>query len=118
MKVILEMPHGDYEDSSESSGVDSIDFNVEKMPIDKQRKKGLSKAFRSGKGIIGKFKSDKYFLFTPDGIKPLRYNPKDKDRLLPPDWQKYAVILRDGFGNKNELKEFIRTIVRDLRGDN
>jgi len=112
----MEMPHANYHDtkSGKKVGVDGIDFRVELMPIDNKRKADLTKAFISGKGIIGKLKkSDKYYLFTPKGMMPLKYDDKDKDRLLPPDWQQYAVVLTDEMIKEIKLREIIRGIVRE-----
>ena len=50
-------------------------------------------------------------LFTPDGIKVLKGEPSDKSMILPQDWSKYAVILKDQIG---EIKEVIRKVVREV----
>jgi len=113
--LICELPHGDYDEK----GIDGIDFRIEKMPIPQDQKKELTKNFLSGKGIIGQLpKSKKLMLFTPDGIKVLKGQPKDKSMILPKDWSKYALILKDHLGEitmkKSELKEMIRKVVREV----
>jgi hypothetical protein len=123
MKLIMEFPHIDYRGEK---GIDAMDFRIEKMPISIDRKHYLSNAWKNGNGIIGKMKkTNKFLLFTPTGVKVLRGEPKDKSLLLPPDWQKYAVILKDGVITKerkiniklSELKQMIREQVRESLQD-
>jgi len=115
MKLIMELPHIDY---GSKKGIDAIDFRIEKMPISTDKKHQLSNAWKDGKGIIGKMKkTNKFLLFTPMGVKVLRGEPKDKSLLLPPDWQKYAVILKDwriDMSQKNQIREMIRKVVREI----
>lgn len=114
IKVILrEMPHAVYDREEEIS---SIDFQIEKMPISKDEKSDLLRAFHKGKGIIGKTKKGRILKFTPSGVKVLRGIPTDDVSLLPKDWQKYAKILKDGRTKMNhlELKEMIREMVREV----
>jgi hypothetical protein len=113
--LICELPHGDYAEK----GIDAIDFAIEKLPISPKQKEKLVKNFRSGKGIIGRLpKSNKLMLFTPKGMKVIKQEPKDKSMILPPGWSKYATILKDHIGEiamkKNELKEMIRSLVREI----
>ena len=106
--LICELPHGDYHEK----GIEGIDFRIEKMSLSQDQKKDLVRNFRNGKGIIGKMpKSQKLMLFTPDGIKVLKGEPTDKSMILPADWSKYAVILKDQLG---EIKEVIRKVVREV----
>jgi hypothetical protein len=112
--LICELPHGEYDEK----GIEGIDFRIERLPISQDQKNKLIKAFRSGKGIIGRLpKSNKLMLFTPNGIKVLKGEPKDKSMLLPKDWSKYALILKDHLGeidmNRSELKEVIREVVKE-----
>ena len=110
MKLIMELPPGDYD----KGDIKTIDFRVEKLPISKDEKQKLSRSFLSGKGIIGKMpKSNKFLLFTPNGVKVLRGEPKDKSLVLPPDWQKYAIILKDDI-RINKLREYIRQMVKEV----
>jgi len=109
MKLITELPHANYH----SGNINQIDFQIEKMPISTDQKKTLARAFLSGKGIIGKMaKTNKFFLFTPGGVKVLKNEPKDKSMILPINWQKYAVILKDEI--TSNLVETIRKIVREV----
>jgi len=113
MSLITELPHAEYD----GEGIDAIDFRLEKMPMSADDKKKFAKAFLSGKGIIGLMpKTNKYLLFTPNDIKVLKNKPKDKSLVLPPNWQKYAVILRDWSINMNKerIKEILRPIVREV----
>lgn len=117
-KLICELPHADYGEK----GIEAIDFSIEKLPISQDQKKELTKNFLSGKGIIGRLpKSKKLILFTPDGMKIIKQKPKDKSMILPPEWPKYAIILKDQAGEiamkKLELKEMIREEVRKLIED-
>jgi len=108
MKLITELPHATYS----SGNINGIDFRIEKMPLSNDEKKTFARAFISGKGIIGKLnKSKKYYLFTPDHIKQLLHIPKGVVNILPPYWQKYAVILTD---DARKLEEVIRVIIREL----
>lgn len=112
MNLITEFPHADYDKNPNK--IDAIDFRIEKMPINKEKKADLAKAFHN-KGIIGKMnKSNKYFLFSPTGIKPIKNVPKNDKRLLPPDWQKYAIVLKDNVEEKNRLKTVIQNVVREM----
>jgi hypothetical protein len=113
--LICELPTAEYSER----GVEAIDFRVEKLPISQDQKKKLTKNFLSGKGIIGRLpKSKKLMLFKPDGMKLIKQEPKDKSMLLPQDWSKYALILKDHLGEidmkKSELKEVIREVVREV----
>ena len=119
MKLITELPHANYH----SGNINQIDFQIEKMPISTDQKKTLAKSFLSGKGIIGKMtKTNKFLLFTPKGIGVLKHEPKNKSIILPIDWQKYAVILKDDNEKnimKNEktnakLQEIVRGVVREV----
>jgi len=106
--LICELPHGDYNEK----GIEGIDFRIERMPLSQDQKNDLVRNFRNGKGIIGKMpKSNKLMLFTPNGIKVLKGKPSDKSMILPQDWSKYAVILKDQIG---EIKEIIRKVVREM----
>lgn len=114
MSLIIELPHGDYD----TQGIDAIDFRIEKMPMSNDDKNKLMKAFSSGKGIVGFMpKSNKYLIFTPNSIRVLKTKPTNKSLILPHDWQKYAVILRDWrttMNQKEKLKEILRPIVREF----
>lgn len=106
--LICELPHAEYHEK----GVEAIDFRIEKMPIPQDQKKELTRNFLSGKGVIGRMpKSKKLMLFTPDGMKMLKQEPKDKSMILPADWSKYATILKDQLG---EIKEIVREVVREI----
>ena len=107
MTLITELPHGSYSKGE----INAIDFRIEDLPIPDNKKKALTHAFLTGKGIIGKMpKSGKLILFTPRSVKVLKDKPKDKTLILPLNWQKYAVILKDNI----ELKEMIRRMVREI----
>jgi len=111
MKLITELPHAAYA----TGDINKIDFQIEKMPIPKDQKKKLAKSFLSGKGIIGKMaKADKFLLFTPDGVKVLKNKPTDKAVILPTDWQKYAVILKDNMEDINMEKDKLREVIRQM----
>ena len=110
---MTELPHAEYK----KGDIDAIDFQIEKMPMSADDKKKFTKAFLSGKGIIGLMpKTNKYLLFTPDSVKVLKNKPKDKSVILPPNWQKYAVILRDNI-TKERIKEILRPIVKEIMLD-
>lgn len=113
MSLIVEFPHADYNDH----GIDAIDFQLEKMPISNDDKEKYAKSFYNG-GIIGKMaQNNKYLLFKPDSVQVLKNKPKNKLIVLPNDWQKYTVILKDGridMSKRQNLKELLRSIIREI----
>ena len=116
IKQINEFPHVKYDEK----GIGTIDFRIEKLPISKDQKIKLVKSFGTGKGIIGKMpKSNKLLRFMPSRIAIIKNVPKnDKELLLPSDWHKYAVILKDDNTRRrkmkqNELREMIKKMINE-----
>ena len=107
---LAESPHVSYND--ENFG--TIDFQVEKMPISRNEKTKIVTAF-AGKGIIGRMpNTGKLLRFTRDGVKVLKIVPKGST-MLPNDWNKYAVIIRDNRRNEMKLAEQkLRNLLRKM----
>jgi len=110
MPNLTEAPHIVYNDKN----FGTIDFQVEKMPIPKDEKIKIAKSFNMGKGIIGKMpNTGKLLQFSRDGVKVLRSVPKG-GTMLPKDWNKYAVIMRDNRRNEMKTEENFREILRSM----
>ena len=102
-----EAPHIAYNDKN----FGTIDFQVEKMPISRDEKTKIAKAFSMGKGIIGRMpNTGKLLRFTQSDVKVIKTIPKDST-MLPNDWNKYAVIIRD---NKKIAEQKIRKIIQKM----
>lgn len=98
------MPHVIYD----KEGIGLVDFQIEKMPLSRDEKTKLMKAFNSPKGVIGQMKKGKVLRFSRDGAKLLKFIPKDTP-LLPKDWQKYAKIIKD-----DRIREIIQDEVNQI----
>lgn len=107
---LTEAPHIAYNDKN----FGTIDFQVEKMPISQDEKKKIAKAF-TGKGIIGRMpNTGKLLRFTQDSVKVIKNVPKNST-MLPNDWNKYAVIIRDDRRSKvKEAEQKFRNILRKM----
>jgi len=111
-KQILETPHAVYN----AKGIGLIDFRIEKMPIPADEKNKLARSFNTNRGIIGKMPGGQLLRFTIDNVKVLRDLPNDGTPVLPPDWSKYAQIIRDSKRrDEMKIKELkLRDIIREL----
>lgn len=98
------MPHGVYDDQI-------IDFRVEKMPISKADKRELERAFLST-GMYG-FSSrlKRWVKFTGTGTKTVSKPPKNAN-VLPKNWEKYAMIIRES-KLRNIIKEEVRGVIKE-----